>query len=234
MEVTRLVRKTLLLKVMMVKCSLLVRYIEYRKSFETKTVCFNLFIGKQSHYHFTREGKYYLTVTNVPSVRHTIVVVERDIVNITEDYLQQQCVSVSREDNMATATDCDECMFKNDVSEGLLFSHASIMSVSFGILIPVGALLAANGSPFAHKVVQPGGIVLVLVGYGLVLAYLEVEEKGHFNTVHSYVGFCLVLVIVLMPFIRLRKELHYVHKKCGVVIVFYGMTNVLLVSMLYS
>ena len=197
-------------------------------------LCFNLFIGKQSHHQFTREGRYYLTVTNLPSVKHTIIVVERDIVNITEAYLQQQCVSVSREDNMAATMDCDECTFKNDVSEGLLFSHASIMSVSFGILIPVGALLAANGSPFAHKIVQPGGIILGLVGYGLVLAYLEVEEKGHFNTVHSCVGFCLVLVVILMPFIRLRRELHHIHKKCGVVIVFYGMTNVLLVSIFYS
>lgn len=175
-------------------------------------------------------------MTNVPSVKHTIIVLQRDIVNITEDYLQQECVSVSRDNNnmAAAGTDCDECTFKNDVSEGLLFSHASIMSVSFGILIPVGALLAANGSPFAHKIVQPGGIVLALVGYGLVLAYLEVEEKGHFNTVHSCVGFCLVLVIILMPLIRLRKELHHIHKKCGVVIVFYGMTNVLLVSMFYG
>lgn len=127
------------------------------------------------------------------------------------------------------AVDCDECVFNSDVSEGLLFSHASIMSVSFGILMPVGALLAANGSPFAHKIVQPGGIILSLVGYGLVLAYIEVEEKSHFNTSHSVVGFFLVLLIFLMPFMRLRRELHYIHKKCGVVIVFYGMTNVLLV-----
>ena len=190
---------------------------------------FNLFIGKQSHYQFTRKGIYYLTVTNLPSVRHTIVVVERGIDNITEDYIQQQCASVSSWDNAAGAIDCDECSFRNDIAEGLLFSHASVMSVSFGVLLPVGAMLAASGNPFAHKIFQPGGIILAIVGYGLVLAYIEVEEKRHFNTVHSFVGFFLVLLIVLMPFMRLRRELHYVHKKCGVIIVFYGMTNVLLV-----
>lgn len=188
-------------------------------------LCFNLFIGKQSHYQFTRKGKYYL---RSPSITHTIVVTERGIVNITDDYLQQQCTSISNQDS-THATDCDECTFKNDISEGLLFSHASIMSISFGILLPVGALLAASGSSFAHKILQPGGIILGVVGYGLVVAHIEVEEKGHFNTVHSFVGFFLVLLMVLMPFMRLRKELHYIHKKCGVVIVFYGMTNVLLV-----
>lgn len=187
-----------------------------------------IYIGKQDHYQFTRKGKYYLRVDNLPSVTHTIIVLERDIVNITNDYLQQQCVSVSSLGNSATV-DCDECSFKDDVSEGLLFSHASIMSVSFGILFPVGALLAANGSPFAHKIIQPGAIILSLIGYGLVLAYIEVEKKNHFNTMHSFVGFFLVLLMVVMPFMRLRRELHYIHKKCGVIIVFYGMTNVLLV-----
>ena len=192
----------------------------------------DLFIGKQSHYRFTRKGLYHLSVTNLPSVQHTIVVVERDIVNITESYLQQQCASVSSQNNIVD-TDCDdddECTFKNDFAEGLLFSHASMMSISFGVMLPVGALLAANGSPFVHKIFQPGGIILGIVGYGLVLAYIEVEEKRHFKSVHSFVGFFLVVLIVLMPFMRLQKEFHYIHKKCGVIIVFYGMTNVLLVS----
>ena len=169
---------------------------------------------------------YYLTVTNLPSVKHTIVVVDPGVVNITEDYIQQQCATSL---NVAGGDCDDECSFKNDIAEGLLFSHASIMSVSFGILLPVGAMLAASGSPFAHKIFQPGGIVLAIVGYGLVLAYIEVEDKRHFNTVHSFVGFFLIMLILVMPFIRLRRELHYVHRKCGVVIVFYGMINVLLV-----
>ena len=168
---------------------------------------------------------YYLTVTNLPSVNHTIVVVDPGVVNITEDYIQQQCASSLN----AAGRDCDECSFRNDITEGLLFSHASVMSVSFGVLLPVGAMLAASGSPFAHKIFQPGGIVLAIVGYGLVLAYIEVEEKRHFNTVHSFVGFFLILLILVMPFIRLRRELHHIHRKCGVVIVFYGMINVLLV-----
>jgi len=164
------------------------------------------------------------------SIKHAIVVVERDIIDLTEDQLQQQCTQVSVQDN---TIDCDECSYKNDYAEGLLLSHASIMSVSFGILLPIGVLLVTNGSPFAHKILQPGGIILAVVGCGLVLAYIEVEERKHFNTVHSFVGFFLVLLILLMPFMRLRRELHYVHKKCGVVIVFYGMINVLLVR-IYS
>lgn len=198
-------------------------------NFETKNLLF--LIGKQSHYQFTKKGTYYLTVimSNLPSITHTIMVVERDIVNITKDNLQQQCASGS---SLQRNTDCDECSYNTDIAEGLLLSHASIMSVSFGIMLPVGVLLAANGLPFAHKIFQPGGIILALVGYGLVLAYIEVEEKKHFNTVHSFVGFFLVLLIVLMPFMRLRKELHHMHKKCGVIIVFYGMTNVLLVRII--
>lgn len=185
--------------------------------------------GGSVSYQFTQKGVYDVKASNLSTYRHSIVVLEHYVNNVTEDDIEQQCKSSTFEVKLSRSYDCDECSYKENFSEGLILSHASIMSVCFGILLPVGVFLATNGSPFAHKIFQPGGIILAIVGYGLVLVYIEVEEKKHFNSVHAIVGFSLVLLTALMPFLRLRKDLHYLHKKCGIIIVFYGMANVLLV-----
>ena len=185
--------------------------------------------GGSASYQFTKKGVYHVKASNLSTYRHSIVVLEHDVNNVSEGDIEMQCSSSAPEQGISR-DDCDECSYKENFSEGLILSHASIMSVCFGILLPVGVFLATNGSPFAHKIFQPGGIILAIVGYGLVLVYIEVEEKKHFNSAHAIMGFSLVLLTALMPFLRLRKDLHYLHKKCGIVIVFYGMANVLLVS----
>jgi len=186
--------------------------------------------GGSASYQFTKKGVYHVKASNLSTYRHSIVVLEHDVNNITEEDIEQQCNSSTFEVEPLRSYDCDKCSYKESFSEGLILSHASIMSVCFGIMLPVGVFLATNGSPFAHKIFQPGGIILAMVGYGLVLVYIEVEEKKHFNSIHAIVGFSLVLLTAVMPFLRLRKDLHYLHKKCGIIIVFYGMANVLLVS----
>ena len=190
-----------------------------------------IYTGGSASYQFTIKGVYHVKASNLSTHTHSIVVLEHDMNNVTEDDIEQQCSSSAFVvEQTRSNDDCDECSYKENFSEGLILSHASIMSVCFGILLPVGVFLATNGSPFAHKIFQPGGLILTIVGYGLVFVYIEVEEKNHFNSAHAILGFTLVLLTTLMPLLRLRKDLHYLHKKCGIVIVFYGMANVLLVS----
>lgn len=125
----------------------------------------------------------------------------------------------------------------------LLYSHASIMGVVFGILLPLGAFLAHHRVLLVHRVLQPIGIVLALVGLVLVVVYVELSERKHFGKlVHAVTGLGLLISavvvtpsLILLPSVkalqfggRLRFERAW-HKRSGQIVVFFGIGNVLVV-----
>lgn len=113
----------------------------------------------------------------------------------------------------------------------LLYSHAALMMAAFGVLLPVGGFLAHHQVKLVHKVVQPLGVLLSLVGLVLVVVYVQLTNGRHFRPLlHTVLGLALLLLAALgMPLLLLRKERTW-HKKCGQIVVFFGMANVLLVS----
>ena len=132
--------------------------------------------------------------------------------------------------NRTVDTECEE-----DDQAGrygaLLYTHAGIMAISFGVLLPLGAFLAHHKQFLLHKITQPVGIVLALTGFILVLVYVQLSAEKHFRFfIHGVVGLGLmVLVFLLMPVLLLRKQWRKWHRRCGHVVAFFGMANVLLV-----
>ena len=116
----------------------------------------------------------------------------------------------------------------------LLYIHAALMGITFGILLPLGAFLAHHQKFTIHKITQPTGILFALVGFIMVLVYVGLSHGRHFRfLIHGVVGLALLLLtFLLMPALLLRKPWHKWHKRCGHIIAFFGMANVLLVSSL--
>ena len=112
----------------------------------------------------------------------------------------------------------------------LLYTHAALMAAAFGFLLPLGAFLAYNKAKLAHKVIQPVGLVLALIGFVLVVVYVQLSHGLHFRyLIHSVVGLVLLIMALGMPLLLLKKPRVW-HKKTGQVVVFFGMGNILLVS----
>ncbi len=113
----------------------------------------------------------------------------------------------------------------------LLYTHAALMATAFGVLLPIGAFLAYNKVKLAHKIVQPLGIMLALIGFVLVIVFVQFTHGKHFRyLIHSLLGLVLLLLATLvMPLLLLRKPRTW-HKKTGQIVTFFGMGNVLLVS----
>lgn len=125
-----------------------------------------------------------------------------------------------------------ECEDDDDAGQygALLYTHAGIMGLTFGILLPLGAFLAHHKQYLLHKITQPVGIVLALTGFVLVVVYVELSTEKHFRfLIHGVVGLGLmVTVFLLMPVLLLQKQWRKWHGRCGHVVAFFGMANVLL------
>ena len=148
-------------------------------------------------------------------------------------------ITVLQEDN-ANASLLPTCTSQTRLNE-LIYSHAAIMAFTFGLLLPLGALLASCKIHLAHMIVQPLGLLLAIVGLALSVTYMTVNNKDHFQQLHSIFGFVLILVASLIqPVMRLlilapvkdawESRFSAWHKRLGVAIVFFGMSNVFLVS----
>lgn len=105
------------------------------------------------------------------------------------------------------------------------------MIAAFGVLLPVGAFMAHHQVKLVHKVVQPLGLLLALVGLVMVIVYVQLTNGKHFRPlIHAVLGLALLILAVLgMPILLLKKQRTW-HKKCGQIVVFFGMANILLVS----
>lgn len=121
--------------------------------------------------------------------------------------------------------------------EPLVYSHAAVMGITFGILLPMGAFLAYHYFAVVHIVIQVISLIAALVGLVIIVTYVEVTNKSHFQfPIHGVVGLALILLLLIMPFLRLHRRLREHHHKLGQIVAFFGMANVLLVRehMMYS
>lgn len=121
--------------------------------------------------------------------------------------------------------------------QGLIFTHAGLMAVTFGFLFPLGAIIASCKNRIAHIVLQICGQILVVVGLIVVIIYNELNHKMHFSQLHSVVGLVIaVAAIMIQPFLKLlslsflKKYAKSWHKHLGIAIVFFGLTNIFMVS----
>ena len=128
-------------------------------------------------------------------------------------------------------TDDDE---SDDEYEALVYIHAGLMGLTFGILLPTGAFLASHKYFRVHMISQPIGIALAITGLVMVVAYVEVTSGKHFDKlIHGVVGLTiLVLVFLVMPILLAKKQWRRWHRRTGHIVAFFGMGNVLLVSRL--
>ncbi len=119
----------------------------------------------------------------------------------------------------------------------LIYSHAGIMAVAFGIILPLGALLASYKLVIPHIILQICGQIFVIIGLILVIVYNQLNDIPHFYQVHSIIGLVIILLTIiiqpllrLLSFVLLKKQGKIWHKRLGISIVFFGLSNVFLVS----
>ena len=115
----------------------------------------------------------------------------------------------------------------------LLYIHVAIMGAVFGVLFPVGAFLAYHQITLAHKFTQPIGIAMALVGFVMVVVYVQLSHGDHFRyLIHGVIGLALlIMVLFVMPLLLVSERSRKWHHKVGHIIVFFGMGNILLVSL---
>ena len=119
----------------------------------------------------------------------------------------------------------------NNKLKPLIYTHAALMGTIFGVLLPVGAYLAYQYLAIVHIVIQAISLVGGLAGLITVVVYVELTHKHHIQfPIHGVIGLALLLLMLVMPFLRVHKNLRKYHHKLGHIVVFFGMANVLLVS----
>ncbi len=112
----------------------------------------------------------------------------------------------------------------------MLYTHAAVMGTIFGVVLPIGAYLAYQYLAVAHFVIQVISLVGGLAGLVIVVTYIELTHKNHIQfPIHGVVGLGLLVLMVVMPFLRVHKNLKKYHHRLGHIVVFFGMANVLLV-----
>ena len=123
----------------------------------------------------------------------------------------------------------------------LVYSHAGVMAVAFGLLLPVGSLLANYKLVVCHIILQISGQILSLIGFVLALVYQQLNNRPHFSQVHSIMGLCLIfMVVILQPVLKLislkflKKQVNIWHKRLGVASIFIGLCNIFIVSLQYN
>lgn len=114
----------------------------------------------------------------------------------------------------------------------LLYTHAALMATAFGVLFPVAAFLYHHSVTLGYKILLPIAMVLALCGLVLVVVYVQLTSREHFDfLVHGAVGVALlVLALLVMPLLLLFKKSRVYHFRLGHVVAFFGMGNVLVVS----
>ena len=111
------------------------------------------------------------------------------------------------------------------------------MAITFGLFLPLGALLASFKLTIPHIIIQIGSQVFIIIGFILAIVYNQLNDKTHFYQVHSIIGLVLIMMtVVIQPLLRLfslkllKKRGNIWHKRLGVAIVFFGLSNIILVS----
>eukprot|EP00638_Chattonella_subsalsa_P010028 CAMPEP_0117756920 /NCGR_PEP_ID=MMETSP0947-20121206/14395_1 /TAXON_ID=44440 /ORGANISM="Chattonella subsalsa, Strain CCMP2191" /LENGTH=331 /DNA_ID=CAMNT_0005576659 /DNA_START=22 /DNA_END=1014 /DNA_ORIENTATION=- len=93
-------------------------------------------------------------------------------------------------------------------SNTMINTHAILMSLSWGVLLPIGAVLPAFKKTRFHKICQAVGFLVSIVA--IVLAYVDTEtkHKEHFSDLHAILGVfitCATVVQVVVALLRPRK-----------------------------
>lgn len=184
---------------------------------------------------FEEPGLYQLQCVGNCNPIAIITVLEAGVANNTEaiEELYSQIL------NSSTCTTAEPLMSE------LIYSHAGIMAVTFGIILPLGALLANFKWKIAHIVMQIIGILLAITGLSLSVSYTELNHSSHFSKLHAVVGLVIVIAALLFqPVLKLlvlaplkdnwKGYTRVWHKRLGVCIVFFGMFNVFLVSNVHT
>ena len=119
----------------------------------------------------------------------------------------------------------------NEGLEPILYSHASVMGLVFGVLLPIGVYAAYHYFTILGIVIEVISVIGSLVGLVLIVVYAELSNNQHFRfPIHGVVGLALVLLLLVLPFLRVHRRVARYHRKLGQVVAFFGMANVLLVS----
>ena len=116
----------------------------------------------------------------------------------------------------------------------LIYSHAAAMGVAFGILFPIGAFLAYNNVRVVNWVIYPIAMLLAVAGFVLTIVYVELTDKAHFKfLIHGVFGLAvLLLALFAMPLLIIAKRSRKWHWRTGHIVAFFGMANILLVSVM--
>lgn len=182
------------------------------------------FVGLQQIHHFQEPGTYQFLCRDNCEPLATVTVVNVNDTELIEFCSQPQPL-------------IDDVKYKE-----LIYSHGAIMAVTFGILFPLGAFLANIKKPIAHMILQPLGIVLAVIGFVLAAVYKGLNASSHFNQLHSIIGLLLLaIVIIVIPGLKLsllapikekwQRLVIIWHKRLGISAVFFGFSNIFLVSL---
>lgn len=137
-------------------------------------------------------------------------------------------------------------VLKGEEDEGrryreIIYTHAVVMFLSFGLVLPLGALLAHLKKPVVHLIMQPLGLVLAVTGFLMAVVYKEINSTTHFDEIHTIFGLLLLIgALLVLPGLKLsvmspmrekaQRLVNIWHRRLGLVAVFSGIFNIFLVS----
>jgi len=86
--------------------------------------------------------------------------------------------------------------------EAVLFLHLGLMSISWGCMLPLGAVVARRFklAPWFwwHRTIQITGWAMQLLGFAAAVAYSQ-EYSTHFSSLHTWFGLFVVVTGTLQP-----------------------------------
>lgn len=86
-----------------------------------------------------------------------------------------------------------------------------------------------------HRFFNITGACVVLAGVILMTLYLTITEGGHFNAIHSYIGFLIAVISIITPLIgfmqfkisNYTQKLKAVHRFTGRLLIILIFVNIL-------
>lgn len=108
----------------------------------------------------------------------------------------------------------------DDLFNGLLIAHATLLPLVFVVLLPLGLILlrAMPTTPIrAHYLVQGLSLLLALAGLGLAVAYSTLGYGAVYNQYHQIIGIIVVSLLVLQAAGGILHHLDYKRKQTAAI-----------------
>lgn len=92
----------------------------------------------------------------------------------------------------------------------LHLAHGSMNFLAWGVLLPLGVIIARFAKPqpgsqgpptwfLLHRIIQSLGLLFTLIAFAIALAMVDKDHKTHFGVAHSQIGLAVTIAGVMQP-----------------------------------